>query len=434
MKLKFDYFKSAILPFAAILAVCQPGLANPIELTLDDSIALAFKNNPAPQIAEAYREQAAWAVKDAQASKGFTVDFTHKDMRSTSPLSWMSTLAAISPYNYFSNQLTISLPLYTGGKLENTIEQAKLNYKVSELELTTTKQELKLNTTVGYYNVLQTENLLEIARQTVDDFNAHLKRVQDMYGSGAVAFHDVLQTKVKLANAENSFVQAQNDYDLAVYSLNKTMGLPLRSEIKLKETLTYQPYGLNLDDATSYGLAHRPEMAQKQAQVEIAEKQVKIAQSNHQPTVSLTGTNAWDDNDFAGTNNRDWTAMLITQFNVFDSGSTNSKIRQSQSGKTAAQKQAQQTKDNMSLEISDAYLSMREAEKRIEKNKVAVEEAADSFDIAQTAYTAGVGTNLDVMDAELALNQAKTNYINSLFDYNTSKARLDRAMGVYAGK
>jgi outer membrane protein TolC len=81
------------------------------------------------------------------------------------------------------------------------------------------------------------------------------------------------------------------------------------------------------------------------------------------------------------------------------------------------------------LEISDAYLSMKEAEKRISTNKIAVEEASVNFAIAQRAYSAGVGTNLDVMDAELALNQAKTNYTNSLFDYNISKARLDKAIG-----
>lgn len=72
---------------------------------------------------------------------------------------------------------------------------------------------------------------------------------------------------------------------------------------------------------------------------------------------------------------------------------------------------------------------MKEAEKRISTNKVAVEEASVNFDIAQKAYRASVGTNLDVMDAELALNQAKTNYTNSLFDYNISKARLDKAIG-----
>jgi outer membrane protein TolC len=423
------YVKTVFVPVIASVIFCQTALAAPLELSLDASIALTYKNNPALQIVEARKDQASWALSEAQTNKAVSIDYTHTDMRSNSPPTWSPSSAAVSPYNYFSNQVIASLPLYTGGKVENTIEQAKLSHRVSQLEIATTKQQLKLEASTGYYTMLQNQTLLEIAKQTVNDFSAHLTRVRQMYDTGVTPWHDVLQTKVRLANAENDLVKAQNDYDLAIYNLNKTMGLPLRSEITLTEPLTYQEYTLTHDDVTAYGLAYRPEMAQQQANIRIEAAQVKIAQSGQRPQVMLTGTMAWDDGDFAGTANRDWTAMLVTQWNLFDSGNAKAKIRQAQSGELAAQKQAQQMQDNISLEISDAYLRMKEAEKRIGTNKVAVEEASVNFDIAQKAYSAGVGTNLDVMDAELALNQAKTNYTNSLFDYNISKARLDKAIG-----
>ena len=429
MKLRLIYLRKTILPMIALLLFCQLAYATPLELSLDDSIALTFKYNPALQIVEVRKEQSVWALKEAQTNKNVSLDFTHTDMRSNSPQSWVPSMAAVSPYNYFSNELTASIPLYTGGKLENTIEQAKLSHQVSQLEITATKQQLKLETSTGYCNVLQNQALLEIAKQTVNDFSAHLNRVRKMYDTGVVAWHDVLQTKVRLANAENNLVKAQNDYDLAVYGLNKTMGLPLRTEIRLTEPLEYQKYSLSLDDVTEYGLSHRPEMGQRQANIKIEAAQIKIAQSGQRPRITLAGTMAWDDTDFAGANNRDWTVLLVTQLNIFDSGNTKSKIKQAQASELAALKQAQQTKDDISLEISDAYLSMKEAEKRINTNRVAVEEASTNFDIAQRSYSAGVGTNLDVMDAELALNQAKTNYTNSLFDYNISKARLDKAIG-----
>ena len=420
---------TVVVTATAFVIFCQTALAAPQELSLDASIALTYKNNPALQIVEARQEQSVWALKEAQANKKLSLDYTHTDMRSNSPPTWSLSPEAVSPYNYFSNQIIASMPLYTGGKVENTIEQAKLSHKVSQLEITATKQQLKLEASNGYYKVLQNQTLLEIAKQTVNDFSAHLNRVRQMYDTGVAPWHDILQTKVRLANAENDLVKAQNDYDLAVYSLNKTMGLALRSEITLTEPLIYQEYALALDDVTAYGLAHRPEMAQQQANIKKEEAQIKIAQSGQQPKVMLTGTMAWNNEDFAGTANRDWTAMLVTQFNLFDSGNTKAKVRQAQSGKLAARKQAQQMQDNISLEISDAYLSMKEAEKRISTNTVAAEEASVNSDISQRAYRAGVGTNLDVMDAELALNQAKTNYTNSLFDYNISKARLDKAMG-----
>lgn len=430
MKSLSVYSQRSMLLGLALLMFCQSASAASVELSLNDSIALAFKNNPVVQIAEANKDKSTWAVRAAQAGKGITIDYTHSDMRSSAPPTGTGSLAAVSPYNYFSNKISASIPLYTGGRLESAIAQAKLGLKVSELDTHAVKQQLRLDTTIGYFNVLQSVNMLEIARQTERDFAAHLKRVQEMYDTGVVARHDVLQTKVKLANAENNLVIAQNQYNLAVYSLNKTIGLPLRGEIKTKELLTYQKYAFDLGDITLYGLTHRPEMAQQQANIKIAEKQVNIAQGDKRPTIILTGINSWDDQDFAGTKNRDWTAMLVTQFNVFDSGNTDAKVNQAKASVIAAREQARQTKDNISLEISDAYLSLREAEKRIDTNNVAVEEAIANFDIAKDRYSAGVGTNLDVMDAELALSQAKTNYIQSLYDYNTSKARLDKAMGL----
>ena len=73
---------------------------------------------------------------------------------------------------------------------------------------------------------------------------------------------------------------------------------------------------------------------------------------------------------------------------------------------------------------------MQEAEKRIDTTKVAVVQAEEDYKIAQVRYSAGVGTNLDVMDSQVALTQAKTNYIQALYDYNTSKAKLEKAMGI----
>lgn len=429
MNLHPAYFKTTFLSVLTFLSLYQLAFAQPIELSLNDSITLTFKNNPALQIVEARKEQAVWTIKEAQSNKKVSLDFTHIDMRSDAPYSWVPTLASVDPYNYFSNTLTASIPLYTGGKIENAIKQAQLGHEVSQLEIAATKNNLKLESSLGYYKVLQAQLLLEIARQTIDDFSVHLERVRQMFDNGVVPWHDVLQTKVKLANAENTLVKTQNDYDLATYSLNKTMGLPLHSEIKLIEPLTYQQYDASLNDVIAFGVKHRPEISQRQANVKVQEAQINIARSEKRPKVLLKGTMAWDDTDFAGTKNGDWTALLVTQLNVFDSGNTEAKIKQAQSRVLDAREQARQTHDDISLEISDAYLTMREAEKRISTNKVAVEEASVNFDIAQKAYSAGVGTNLDVMDAELALNQAKNNYTNSLFDYNISKAQLDKAIG-----
>jgi len=245
-----------------------------------------------------------------------------------------------------------------------------------------------------------------------------------------VALSDVLQTQVQLANAQDGLIKAQNNYDLAEANLNNVIGLPLDGEIELKENLKYQQYSLSLNDCVQYALVNRPEMAQEQTNVAIARDQVKIAHSGTLPTLGFNATNGWQANNFPGAQNSNWTVSMTTSLNVFDSGLVKPQVKQAEYGVTTAQEQARQTRDNISLQVRQAFLSMNEAEKRIDTSQVAVNQAQEDFRMSQVRYEAGVGTNLDVVDAELALTQAKTNYIQALYDYNTSKALLDQAMGV----
>ncbi|TCS75250.1 TolC family protein [Pectinatus cerevisiiphilus] len=126
MRSSFGFINAVILSVTAFILFSQTALAEPLELSLDTCIALTYEDNPALQIAEAHTEQAAWTIKEAQSNKNVSIDYTHTDMRSTSPPTWSTSSEAFSPYNYFSNQVVASIPLYTGGKVENMIKQAEL--------------------------------------------------------------------------------------------------------------------------------------------------------------------------------------------------------------------------------------------------------------------------------------------------------------------
>jgi len=408
----------------------QSVLAAPIELSLDDSIALALKNNPTITIANSSRDKSYWAVEQAKAGKGFSLDFTHSDKRYNTPPSYLNSLQQYAYYTKFDNSISLSLPIYSGGRLESQIDQAKLNLKVSDLNIEATKQQRKQTVTTYYFNVLQYRNALQISQGTVDNHLSHLKNVQAQHDAGMIPKSDVLSSEVSLANAQNSLIKAQNNYVLAVANLNNAIGLSLDSEIQLKEDLKYEQYSLSLKDCEKYALANRPEMSQYQAKIAIALADGKIAKSGYQPTVTFAATEDWYDKEFVGSIHNNWLVGLTASFNLFDSGLVNSKVNQSKASLDTVQEQARQERDTILLEVRQYYLSMYEAEERIDTSKVAVDQAKDSLRIAEVRYAAGVGTNLDVLDALLAQNTAKTNYIQALYDYNTNKSQLDKAMGV----
>lgn len=398
-------------------------LAAPMELSLEDSIALALKNNPTVKMAYADKDKAAWTVDQAKSGKGPTLDYGFSAMHSEKTTS--SSVAG----NLYSNDLTLSLPLYTGGITEGKIDQAKLGLKQADLGVEQAKQQIKLNATTGYFDILQARNLVKVDQESVDSLDAHLKNVQAQYAVGTVAKSDVLRSEVELANAQQTLIKAQNSYDVAVSSLNNVMGIPLDTEIKIKEELQYAAYPISLPDSMQLALQQRPEAAQADAAIDIAKKGVQIAKGDKLPSVALKGTTGWNGDNLPGTDNNNWSVGVAASWNIFDAGSTKAKVKEADADVDKATQSAKQTKDSIQLEVRQAYLNMQEAEKRITTSKVAVAKAEEDFKIAQVRYSAGVGTNLDVMDAEVALTQAKTNYVQALYDFNTSKAKLDKAVG-----
>lgn len=101
-----------------LYSLSSAALAASVELSLGDSVTLALNNNPTIKIAEAGREKSLWGVEQAKAGKGVTLGYTHTDTRSDKS---STSLAVVPVNNLFSNQLSLSLPIYTGGKLESLI-------------------------------------------------------------------------------------------------------------------------------------------------------------------------------------------------------------------------------------------------------------------------------------------------------------------------
>nr|WP_092075095.1 TolC family protein [Dendrosporobacter quercicolus]NSL50071.1 TolC family protein [Dendrosporobacter quercicolus DSM 1736]SDN32605.1 type I secretion outer membrane protein, TolC family [Dendrosporobacter quercicolus] len=396
-------------------------MAAPQELSLDDSVAAALKNNPSIKMAVSDKEKAEWGLSEAKAGTGPSVSVgtggTHGPDTSAAP-----------DGDSFSTSLKLNWTLYSGGRNEGLIDQAKLNADSAKLNVAKTEQQLRLAATTSYYDVLQALNLAAVNQETVNNLAEHLDKVQAQFEAGVVAKSDVLRSEVELVNARQNLTKAQNSYDLAMAALNNTIGMPLDTENKLKDELGYVKSEIVLADAIAQAVANRPEIEQSQLSIESAKKGIKVANSNRKPTVTFSAAEGWSGTEFPG-NENDWSLSLMANWNIFDSGVTGAKVKQAESSLNKAREQSVETGNSVELEVRQAYLSMKEAEKRIGATQVAVDKATEDLKIAQTKYYAGAGTNLDVIDAQLALTQAGTNYTEALYDYNINQAKLQKAIG-----
>ena len=138
-----------IASFMLVGASFQTTFADPKELSLDDCVNLALESNPTVKIAEVSKEKALWGVKQAEAGKGLQVDLVQEDERTTAPPTWVNAAAYpnVPAYNLFVNKVELSLPIYSGGKLETKIKMAKLDQKISIINTETVKQQLILDVT-----------------------------------------------------------------------------------------------------------------------------------------------------------------------------------------------------------------------------------------------------------------------------------------------
>lgn len=413
----------ALLTGMMLLGQAGFAYAAPQEITLDDSVKLALQNNPTVKMAMQDKETARYGVKIAEGGLLPSIGYKHTSSRGNTSLS-----SAVN--STFDNKFSMNWNVYTFGQQEGAIGAARATSQATDLGVAKAMQQIKLDATNGYYGILQARNMLQVSQESVDQLTAHLKNVQAQYGVGTVAKSDVLRSEVELANAQQSLIKAQNSYDLAVSSLNNVIGLPLGTELTVKEELQYAAYDKTLDGCIDYALQNRPEVLQEAFKVKAAKETKRSKDAGHLPVIALVGSQDWTSHDFPGSDNSNWMIGATLSWNAFDSGIANAQAGQAQQAYDKELQTEKQTKDAVQLEVRQAYLGLREAEKRIETSKVAVTKSDEDFKIAQVRYMAGVGTNIDVIDAQVAMTQAKTNYYQALYDFNTSRAKLEKAMGI----
>lgn len=434
--------KSLLLLSAALtMFMSQSAFAGEVvELNLEDAMQRAFNTNPAITIAGYERDSARASYNAARNSRWIAISGNHVTKRSGNDdniVKRMDPATGLWTGEYYkgignshSNTLTATLPIYNGGKISGTIKKAKAGYLYSEQGVQKAYNDMRSTVTNGYFDMLQADNMQKLGRESVDRLADHLKNVEAQYEVGVVAKVDVLRSQVELANAKQSLIKAENAYQIAEANLNKIVGLPMDTQLKLDNILVYTPYENDMQYCLDYAALHRPELEQAKQNVEAAKGALRVAISGHMPQVNASASQNWNDSNWPGDENGNWAVGVTVNLNIFDSGVTVSKIHGAEADLAKAHETYRDTVDAVNLDVRSNYLNLREAEKRIDTTKLAVSQAEEDYRIAQLRYMNGVGTNTDVLDAQVALTDAKTNYLQAMYDYNTCKTNLETAIGV----
>ena len=330
-----------------------------------------------------------------------------------------------------SHSFTIKAPVFSP-ELDASIDASRYAREGAGASYEEALQKAKYDAISGYYTLIMNRNLVDVAQQAVKDYQGHVTNVEAQYNVGLVASSDVLAAKTNLADSETNLVKAQNSANLSEASLNQVIAYPVQTSITTAERdLQYKPYNVTLEQAKAYAILHRSALVKSAMVVKEAEEALKKAKSGYLPTIGVeTGRGYADPDGYFGTSNKSWHIGAQASWSLWDGGATQNKVKVANDSLEKAKEANLATVDAVLLAVQKAYLYLRSAEPTIQSTQTAVAKGQESFRIATLRYRAGVGTNLDVLDAETKLTTARNNYVQALYNYNISIAALEQLTGV----
>ena len=246
--------QAAKLAAAICFAVSTETAFAAVPLSLSESVDMALSRDESIAAAEARKGTAKWQLSAARRAQGFNIGWRSNVRRIggadyQEQRAWYRLGQTDDAYDRsFTNSVSAEFPLYTGGRIENTIEARHHGLSAADLALENAKQTVKYQTVEAYYNVLQQKNLVDVARSAVQTSDKQLALISAQFSEGAVARSDVLQMQVQLANYRQNLVTAEGALAVAKRTLLTYVGLPRETDIEMTDAFSYTPFVMELPD------------------------------------------------------------------------------------------------------------------------------------------------------------------------------------------
>jgi len=337
--------------------------------------------------------------------------------------------------NNYTLKLTLQQPIFTGFKLSGASEIAEYNYMASKETFTADRNTLVYNIKEKYWNLFKANEVKKVVDENVGQVKAHLEDIQNLFKQGLATKNELLRVQVQLSEAQLRQIDANNAVKLANISLNNTINIPLSTEIVLKENVEKGSDNLlNIDDLTEKAYKNRPELKAMDFRVKASETGIKVAKSAWYPQVYLQGTYDYDrpnqrifpsTDEFNGT----WNMSVSLQMNLWNWGQTVDQTTQAEAQYAETKDTYESLKDAVALELTQNYLNVIRAKERITVAESTTSQAEENYRVTSEKFKNGLVLNTDLVDAEVDLLQAKTNYVQAVVDYQLAKANLEKSIG-----
>lgn len=396
-------------------------------LTLTKVVAITRQNQPAILAARGNVNAGRSRVGQAESSYYPQVNAGANYDR-LSPGGNMYGLTDTSPYNRMAVGINASQMLYDFGRTTTRVDIQKSSLDSAQADLSAADDRAVYNAKLAYYDILKIARNKEVAIETVKQFEQHLAQAKGFFEAGVKPKYDVTKAEVDLSHAKLLQIQVENNLRLARVVLNNAMGLPNAPEYKLEDTLPSDKFTIPYEQALGMALDHRPDLKSLLLKKQSAQQAVDLARKGDAPSLSGNASTAYSGD--VDTNGQGWSAGVAITVPIFNGHLTRHQIDEAQANFDIVAANVTSLQQTIQKEVEQSYLNLHEAEERIATTQLAIQQAEENSRIASGRYSAGVGSPVEVTDADTLLVQAKADHNQALYDYRIAQTSIELSIGL----
>lgn len=345
---------------------------------------------------------------------------------------------------------TATVPIYTGGRIKNTIEANRFQTNAAHAEEQATTLDVKLDIARAYVSVLRSGRGVQVAVSNVQSLKSQVRDVANLVDQGRAIRNDLLAAQVSLSNAEQREIQQKTALDIAWATYNRLLGRPLEVVVRLTDlavgpapgevkdlaekairTAIPEAGALSEDEVRSMidrALAGRPELAQLGEQAMAMRSQADVQRASVRPQASFVAANIYQNTQIIRAPDFGAAAFTVS-WNFFDGGQARKKAQAMDARALGLMNQRADRASRIALEVRTAWLTIYETRKRIPVTRAAIAQAEENLRVARSRYLVQRGTNTEVLDAETLRITSYDNYYNAVYDAVLAEFNLHRAIG-----
>ncbi|MEG3066250.1 TolC family protein [Acetomicrobium sp.] len=353
-------------------------------------------------------------------------------LKITRTLSASTNYARTSPaggsvHSNYSSDVSLSQLVTDFGQRETQIDIQKENVTVTEFQANDRQRNVAYGVSEAYYGVLAAKRNVAVAEETVKQFEEHLRQAQGFYEAGTAPRFDVTKAQVDLSTARLDLIKARSSLEIAWKTLNNAMGFMDAPSYDIADDMDFKVYEITKEEALERAMANRPDLKAQEHSAVSAQKSLRLAAKGQSPTLSAYAAYNFEGRDFPL--DEGWNYGLSLSVPVFDGHLVEYKTKEATANLEEVNLATESMKNDIILEVEQGYLSLIESEERVRVSGLTVKQAEENLELALGRYEAGVGSPIEVTDATVALNDARRNYIQALYDYRMASMALKSAMG-----